>query len=801
MSALRGCVAVLASAALLTVSGCGGATRHASPLVKDPASLVNPFVGTANGGNTWPGATLPFGMVQWSPEETAGKHTHTVAPGGYRYAADRIRGFSLTHLSGTGCRGASGDVPFLPYAGSITTSPAMDADDSRYSSGFTHAREKAEPGYYRVRLNDGVEVALTTTIRTGRARITFPVGKPANVLVRVSDSEVGSSAAVVRVDPATHVIAGSVTSGNFCGYISAPDRRSYYTLYFVAVFDRPFAHYGTWHDGQVDAGSRSANGGTGWNDKGMPAAGRGSGAWVGFDNARKHSVQIRVGVSYVSLADARSNLHAEDPSGISFADVRDRAYRRWNMLLKRIRIGGGTRTQQATFYTALYHVLLEPNTFNDVNGDYRGFDGHVHHLAAGQRVQYANFSGWDVYRSQLQLLTLLDPGVGSDIAQSLYNQARQNGGDWDRWTHESGATHVMEGDPSPGAVADIAAFGGTHFDMRGAYESLARAAMVPTRKDASTEGCPVECVGQRPALADWLKLHYIPTHANAWGGAGETLEDATADFALSQLALRVGDAKGARRFLARSGYWRNEFNPAAGYIQDRNADGSWPRLDPAASDGFAEGSAAQYTWMVPFDIGALFHAMGGRATATRRLDAFFHRSSGSWALTRAGGMHAELANEPSLATPWLYDFAGRAYRTQETVHQILHALWRDSPGGIPGNDDLGEMSSWYVWAALGMYPEIPGRAELLLASPLFPRIMIHRGRRSILITTTGNGPYVKSLSVNGKPGLQAWLPASLVKDGGRLDYRLASEPNMRWGAAAYGLPPSFPADAKDMGGG
>ncbi len=794
MKAARSCLALLAGAALLAVTGCGG-RHHAPRMVADPASLVNPFIGTANGGNTWPGAAVPFGMVQWSPEESAGVHTHPVVPGGYRYAANRIRGFSLTHLSGTGCRGASGDVPFLPFAGPVTSSPAMDADDGRYASGFSHSREMATPGYYRVRLDDGVEVELTATTRTGRARVGFPAGKPANILVRVSDSEVGSSAATVQVHPKDRSVTGSVTSGNFCGYISPADRKSYYTLYFVAVFDRPFAHYGTWRDGTVDPGSSTAAGGTGWNARGMPSVGKGSGAWVGFDTTRNRQVQIRVGVSYVSLAGARANLNAEDPASTAFSAIRRKAHLRWDELLGRIGIAGGTRAEQAIFYTALYHVLLEPNTFNDVDGAYRGFDGRIHHLAAGQHVQYANFSGWDVYRSQLQLLTLIDPDTGSDIAQSLYNQARHNGGQWDRWTHESGATHVMEGDPSPAAIADIAAFGGTRFDLRGAYASLSRAATVPTANDASARGCPVECAGERPALADWLKLHYIPAHANAWGGAGETLEDATADFALSQLAARVGDDSAARRFLARSGNWRNVYNPAAGggmgYVQNRNADGAWPPLDPSSSDGFAEGSAAQYTWMVPFDVGGLFAEMGGRTAAADRLDAFFHQSGGSWALTRSGGMHAEMANEPSIATPWLYDYAGRPYMAQQTIRHILHGLWRDAPGGIPGNDDLGEMSSWYVWAALGLYPEIPGRSELLLGSPLFPRVIIHRGRRTIRIRASGSGPYVQHLEVDGRIRRKPWLPESFVSRGGRADFRLSPAPNTRWGAAAADMPPSF----------
>jgi predicted alpha-1,2-mannosidase len=320
----------------------------------------------------------------------------------------------------------------------------------------------------------------------------------------------------------------------------------------------------------------------------------------------------------------------------------------------------------------------------------------------------------------------------------------------------------------------------------------------------------VECTGQRPSLDRWLALHYIPAGANAWGGAGETLEDAIADFSLAQLAARLGDEPDARRFLARSGYWRNVWNPGAtpsgGYVQDRNADGSWPAFDPAADDGFAEGSSAQYTWMVPFDVRGLFDAMGGDVRAKERLDGFFHgdapgrsgslASDDGWALTGLGGTHAELDNEPSIGTPWLYLFSGMPSRTQQTVRQALNQLWSDSPYGIPGNDDLGEMSSWYVWSALGMYPGIPGRAEMLLASPLFPRIVVHRAGGPTLTLAApraaADAPYVRHLRVDGKPSTRPWLPESFVSRGGRLEFDLSSTPDSAWGSAGGDAPPSFP---------
>ncbi|MGA9854015.1 MAG: GH92 family glycosyl hydrolase [Gammaproteobacteria bacterium] len=774
-------------------------TAAAQSGTPSPAAAVNPLIGSANGGNTFPGASLPFGMLQWSPENTRGRHNHVAAPGGYQYDATRIRGFSLTHLSGTGCRGASGDIPFMPVTVPITRSPSTDNSDKFYASDFNHADERATPGDYRVQLANGVTVELSAALRSGIAHFEFPAGNPANLLIRVSDSEVGSSAADVHIDKQMRTVTGSVTSGNFCGYLSETDQRSYYTLYFVAEFDQPFAATGTWQDTKLHTGGISARGGTTYGAKGFPPPDTGSGGWVGFAGKQAHDVSVRVGISYVSLANARANLAAEIPKGTTLAQVRQRAFATWNRALARISIDGGTPDQRTVFYTALYHVLLQPTTFSDVDGEYRGFDQKIHRVSARHQVQYADFSGWDVYRSQFQLLTWLMPELGSDIAQSLYNQAQQNHGEWDRWTHKSGGTHVMSGDPSVPALADIAAFGGHDFDVRGAYASLVHAATVPTAHDLSDAGCNVECVGERPSLDQWLNLHYIATQSHAWGGAAETLEDATDDFALAQLAQRVGDTTGYHRFLTRAGYWGNLFNPKAtaqgGYIQNRNADGSWPAFTPATDDGFVEASASVYLWMVPFDERGLFELLGGRDKAAARLDAFFHKPDGSWALTNAGPLHAELNNEPSLETPWLYDYAGQPWKTQQTVRAVLDILWKNTPDGIPGNDDLGEMSSWYVWAALGLYPEIPGRADLLLASPLFPHVVVYRSSGDLVIdapSASAVTPYVQALQVDGKRYARPWLPADFALHDGHLLFTLGTQPDTSWGADPSDAPPSFP---------
>jgi predicted alpha-1,2-mannosidase len=764
-----------------------------------PADSVNPLIGSSNGGNTYPGAVVPFGMLQWSPENTRGKHVRTASPSGYQYDARRIRGFSLTHLSGAGCAGASGDVPMMPVTMPIAMSPSMDTKDEHYAADFRHEDEHASPGSYQVKLANGVQVALAAATRSGMATFGFPADRPANLLVRVSDSEVGSSDANVDVDAADQTISGSVTSGNFCGYLAKADQRSYYTLYFVAHFDQPFTANGSWQDASVRNGSHAARGGTGYDQKGFPSSGKGSGAWVAFDPS-KGPVHVRVGISYVSLGNARANLSAEIPRNVTMEQVVKRAADAWNDMLGRIAVKGGTEQQQTVFYTALYHSLLHPNVFSDVNGEYRGFDQRTHRVAGTQKTQYANFSGWDIYRSQLQLVTWLLPDVGGDIAQSLYNQAQQNDGEWDRWTHNSGGTHVMSGDPAVPALADIYAFGGKNFDLHGAYASLVHAATVPTAHDLSDDGCNVECVGQRPSLDQWLKLHYIAATSHSWGGAAETLEDVTADFALSQLAEDVHDSDGAHRFLVRSGYWRNLYNPMAtpteGYIQNRNADGSWPAFNPGSDDGFVEGSAAVYLWMVPFDAHGLFQVMGGTSKASARLDRFFRDEHGDWAVTNAGPLHAELNNEPSIETPWLYDFAGEPYKTQDTVRTVLDRYWKNAPDGIPGNDDLGEMSSWCVWSALGLYPEIPGRAELLVSSPWFAHMQVHRPGGDVVIDAPGassDNRFIHALSVDGHVHAKPWLPTSFAAHGGHLQFQLQRTADSSWGSKASDAPPSFSA--------
>ncbi|MDT4988524.1 MAG: hypothetical protein QOI74_2618, partial [Micromonosporaceae bacterium] len=694
MNRTRTVVAGGVAALLLLGTGANAAAAPAAAAavvgVTDPASLVDPFIGTANSGTTWPGASLPFGMIAWSPTSTTGDQTSTPAANGYDFNTTRVRGFSLTHLSGAGCNpGAAGDVPIMPFAGAVTSSPTADSADRTYVSTFSHANESADPGRYTVRLDSGVGVDLATTTRAGIGEFTFPAGRPANLLFRTSNSLNGSEDADITLDPANRTVTGSVLTGAFCGRRAnggVNNRRTYYRLFFSATFDQAFAGTGTWQNATLTPGGTTARGGEGYAT-GADRAGRGSGGWVGF--APGSAVRMRLGISYVSLAGAAANRDAELAPAATTASVAAAGFHAWNDALSSIVIGGGTADQRTIFYTALYHALLQPNTVSDVDGRYLGTDMAIHRITAGQHAQYGTFSGWDQYRAQIQLLALVRGDVAGDFAQSLFTFAQQNDGIWDRWLHLGGATHVMTGDPAAATLSTFYAMGVRNFDVTGALNSLIHQATVQNPAATSDAGCPGQCTGQRPALNQYLASRYAPNNAcHCWGGAAETLEDSLADFALANWADRLGRTADRQAFTDRGGYWRNTFNPATGYVQARNLDGSWqPGFTPSTDVGFAQGSSATYTWLVPQNVSGLATAMGGRTAAATRLDGFFHDEAGNWAVRGGSALRYDPTNEPGIHAPWLYNALGQPYKTQATVRQIVNTVYTTGPGGLPGNDD------------------------------------------------------------------------------------------------------------------
>ena len=709
--------------------------------VTDPASLVNTFIGTTGDGHDFPGADVPFGMMQWSPDTTS-----RPKGGGYEYNDSAITGFSLTHIAGPGCD-AAGDVPFLPTSGAIGSSPGTA------SASFSHGNESAQPGYYSVGLDSGVRAELTTATHSGIGRFTYPAGQ-ANMIVKVGGSQTPVSATTVTVVGAD-TITGSVTSVGFC------EATNPFTLYFSAKFDHPFATSGSYDGGE----------------------------YVSFG---AQTVLARVGISYVSVANAQSNVDNEIP-GWDFDGVRTAAHAEWEARLGKIQVAGGTADQQHTFYTALYHSLLHPNVFSDANGQYLGFDNKVHTVPTGH-AQYANYSGWDIYRSQAQLSALVAPAAASDMAQSMVNDYQQ-GGTLPKWAMNNAETYIMVGDPADAIIADYYAFGARAFDTSAALSAMVHEATAAN--NVRPGGGYLDSFGYLPTDSPYGCCHY-------YAGVSTQLEYDTADFALSAFAGVLGDDADRVKFQNRAQNWRNVFNADSGYIQPRHSNGRWmtgfvpaPITGGTNTNDFAEGDSLIYTGMVPFNIAGLAVAKGGHAAMAKYLDGVL---SGFTGLLSLAGLQSNMGNEPSIELPWEYDYIEQPYRTQQVVREIQDQLWTNTPGGLAGNDDLGTMSAWYVWSALGMYPETPGTADLALGSPIFSHAVITLGNgRTITVDApqaADGAPYVQSLSLDGAAWTSAYLPASAVSSGATLEFTLGTSANTAWASA--GAPPSYDGTATPL---
>lgn len=780
---------------VILLSSCSSgriAPANANKAPFDPvtglADYVNTSIGTGSGGkivgdvSTFPGADVPFGMVQWSPDTVNPNPLQPVA-GGYLYQAHTITGLSLNHLSGAGCA-QYGNFSFMPYPGTPHVSPA--SDPSKYYASFSHSNEKASPGYYRVYLKDHISVRVSATTRTGVGMFGFPAGKPATLLIDTSASQTAVAGSAVQVR-GNDLITGWVTTGHFCSSDST------YTAYFAAQFKQDFTSFGTWNGPAVNQGSRNAQGTS-------------TGVYLNFGHPTADSpvtVNVDVGLSYTSVAGALANLKAA-ADGWNIKRVATAATRKWNKMLSRIQVSGGTSKEKTVFYTALYHSLLFPSVFSDANGEYLGFDGKLH--TARSAPQYTNYSGWDIYRSEIPLLTLIAPHQLDGMVTSLLRDASQGG--WlPRWPVANQYTGIMGGDSADLIIADAYAMGARSFNAAQALQDMVKGATLPgTGPDGYVE---------RPGLAEYLKLGWVPesaslakqTSSTTQDSASLTLEYATDDFGIYTLAKSLGQNAIARQFLARSGNWRNLLDPVDSMIVPRAANGAFPSGWPAGSFtlakalesvhiqgvgqmGFQEGDSAQYTWAVPQDIAGLVQSIGGRQVALHRLSQFFtHLNAGPISQYDWAG------NEPTLEVPWIGDYVGAPWLTQKVTHEIVNRFYTDSPGGEPGNDDLGAMSSWAVWAMMGMYPETPGTSTLVLGSPFFAKIRLTLpDGRSINIHAPDAGigrPYVKSLSVNGHSYNKTYLSSNTVRDGASLSFTLSSNPDRSWATTPSSAPPSY----------
>jgi predicted alpha-1,2-mannosidase len=741
-----------------------------SPLQAYPLQVlttnVQPLNGTDNGGDEFPGAVAPFGMMQWSPDTTPEES------GGYVYSATQIVGFGLDHLSGAGCD-YGGDVAFTPILGTPAASPGSSTSNGRnaFASTFSHADETATPGYYSVRFTNGILTELTTTLRTGFGRFTYPAGHTATMVLNAGSGAAGAENASIQINTNGQEISGWTTEGGFCGSGEHP------TLYFDVVFDLPLAAYGVWSAATLTPG-------------GINASGAASGAYVSFNLPGGGAVLARTAISYVSVANARTNLQTESPASAftstGFNAMVAAASNNWNGYLNKIQVSGGMLADRQTFYTMMYHALQAPSVVSDINGQYPGFDGQPHTTAGFTKYEF--FSGWDIYRNQCQFLAMMDPARASDMAQSLVQDAH-DGGAMPRWSVASGDTGVMMGDPATPIIAGIYAFGGTNFDTAAALAAMARAATNPAV--VSLNG-----IHERDAERDYLNLGFVPEYQQGgYGPVSMTLEYCSADVALARFAQALGDTTNYALAMNRAQNWRNLFDSSSGYLQMRRSDGFWApgfSINNSTYDdyqGYVEGTASQYTWMVPFNLASLSEMIGGPAATSARLDTFFTLLNDG-----TGSAYAYMGNEPCSEVPWIYDFIGEPYKASSVVRQIMLQLFSTTPDGLPGNDDLGQMASWYVLAALGMHPEIPGDDVLVLNGPLFPQAVVHLTNGDLTITGSGaadDAPYVQSLAVNGQASSAPWLRFASIANGGTLAFTMGASPNTNWGSAPALAPPSY----------
>jgi predicted alpha-1,2-mannosidase len=695
-----------------------------APPPPEAIESVNTFIGTQDEGNTFPGASMPFGKAHSSPI--------TSHYAGYRYDDQAIRGFGHFFLSGAGCWEQGGLVSILPVYGPL---PSV-FDQRRYASRYSHDGEVGKPGYYKVRLDRDITVECTATTRAGVERYSFPSGINGTLLVNVgqaNDKEPVFASSVRIVGDRT--IVGTVESQAFCG--GRP-----YVTHFTTKFDRPIKSFGTWSPSGVAPNTRESAGGAGLR-----------GAWVTFDPG---PVTAMTALSQVDADGAALNLTEAD--GKTFDEIRVLALEAWRAELSCIDIETDDWDDRVVFYTALYHVLLQPLTGNDLDGRYRGFDNKVHQTDGW--TYYEFFSLWDTYRAHNQLIALLRTGRARDIARSVL-AIHEQGGWLPRWAYANVETNCMTGDPVTPFLVDLWKFGALEGLEERAYEALKQNATGVPPASSPFQG--------RAGNPNYLQ-HGFVQHDKAFRkkgqdvdphhGASATLEYALADGTLAIMARELGHEGDADVFHQRGLNHRKLWDPSVtdrgftGFPRPKVAGGNWlAPFTPQGSDGFHEGTAWQYQWLAQHDVPGLLQAMGGAARAEARLDDFFAYSDllvdpartvrEKWVVgpyDYYNQFRYNPNNEPDLHVPWMYSLIGKPEKTSVVV-RAAQTLFVNGPKGVTGNDDLGTMSAWYVFSALGMYPVVPGTGEFVVHAPRFVRAVIHlENGRDIVIKAGAANP-------------------------------------------------------------
>lgn len=742
---------------LILLLACTLASAAAAQSAQRLIDYVNPFIGTTNFGTCNPGAVLPTGLMSVTPFNVMGSDLNGYDKDArwwstpYDHTNRFFTGFSHVNLSGVGCPDM-GSLLLMPTTGDLET------DYKNYGSTYTD--EVAHPGYYCNRLTKyGILTEVSATLRSSIARFTFPKGR-ANVLLNLGEGLTNESGATVRYVSDTE-IEGSKLLGTFC----YNNPQAVYPLYFVLRINRRPQQRGFWKqqrpmtaeaDWEPYAGKRKL-----YPNFHREISGDDIGAYFSFDAEEGEQIEVQIGVSFVSTANARENLQHEQPQGTHFADVRTAAERAWEESLSVVTVEGGTPDQRTIFYTALYHTQIHPNILQDVNGEYPEMQTGITRRTSGDR--YTVFSLWDTYRCTHQLFTLLFPHRQQAMVRSMLDQYRETG--WlPKWELYGQETYTMEGDPAIPIIVDTWMKGLRDFDVPLAYEAMCKGADTPGKEN------PL-----RPDNDDYLRYGYCPLREPYDNSVSHALEYYVADAALARFADALGKKADARRYYQRSLGYKHYYSPEYGTLRPRTPDGKF--LSPfnpkqgenfEPSPGFHEGNAWNYTFFVPHDIAGLARLMGGNRKFTERLQSVF--DNGNY----------DPANEPDIAYPYLFSYIkGEEWRTQLLTRQWLEKVFHNAPNGIPGNDDTGTMSAWAVFAMMGFYPDNPADASYTLTAPVFDRITLRldpaiHGTDRLVISApnAAQGQRIRSIRLGGRPFKAFRITHADLLRGGSLDFEL-----------------------------
>lgn len=750
-----------------------------SEVKTNPVSYVNPFVGTDYHGHTFPAAALPGGLVQLGPD-TDIKGWDWCS--GYHYSDSTLMGFSHLHRSGMGA-GDWGDVLLMPTTGDLKVEPGTKEDpDSGYRSRFSHKEEWASPGYYAVNLKDyGIKAELTVSERVGFHKYIFPKSDAAHILIDMGHG-IGSRCTGADVN----IVSDTEISGHrsTMGFVKGKD------VYFYARFNKPFHAYGTWSGTDIKAGSKI--------DSGVPC-----GAYVDYVTSENESVEVKVGISYTSIDQAKLNLDTEIKDW-DFDRVKEAAAETWNKALSKIEVQGNkadgeeyNKHKLTTFYTALYHSLLFPATFGDVDGKYMGLDHQVH--TANGFTYLSDFSLWDTFRAEMPLLTLVDPQRINNSINTWIAQYEQGG--WMPTPQQFGNTYTndMIGDHPVDVIADAWAKGIRGYDLDKAYEAVRKNAMETPPADSRSHG--------RVGLKYYLKYGYIP-YDSLSQSVSRTLEYAYDDWCVAQLAKALGKTDDYELFMKRAANYRNVMDTSTGFARPKDTNGKWlTPFDPTfigngAQRHYTEANAWQYTWFVPQDVQGLIDIEGGRQRFVERLDSLFTISSViKETVSDATGLIGQYAhgNEPGHHTTYLFDYAGAPWKTQSIIRKVMDELYSDGPAGLCGNEDMGQMSAWYVLSVMGIYDVAPGQNVWVIGSPEFSKMTVHLdpafgNAKEFTVEANNNSKdnkFIQSAALNGQPLSKTWFSEDVIKKGGTISFNMGPEPNKNWGSAPEDAPPSM----------